>query len=688
MSSTPSTHDNRVSPNDEIDAGSLGAIAPGGDAVLHGLPDRTSTNVTTDTAVPTGTAVPTDTAVTTDAAATTDAAVTTDKATTAGTAITSIPGVHSRSVQPTKPLSSLDGEMRQIQAVESSILASPGKDTIGWFRNNLSKLKRNADTVSYYQGDTMPQIPFAFTPHRQTADEATTTIPRVEPRVITDLPNEILHKIFSYLSGGNKWRDVNKTMWDFSSTSKVDIKNVRLSCKQLSIIASTHFMDHVTVVLSHSSLENFERISNHPDIRYGVQAVRISLAQYDDAITSLEDFARYHVDNLALPYEESQETRAKAASIAQAWDKYLRIRDAHNDIFLLNFDHEEIDHIQALVQGYYAYQHRLQEQKNLVQASGTAGFTVRLSNAMARLPLGNHLEVTDWDTIHWGPRSRYPLRCLDISDQQSLVSSLSQWRNPFDMVGGTKYLYLVPGVTCIGIRRSAERGIASLNIQFSLPIHIYAQLSLLNLQEDNLRLSLRNLRSFRFESWDQSPPNPELDPQGYRAFARFLDACLDSERLECLVVDPNLAFYSEESLIRLRSWPKLKYAVLKRLPASESDLEGLTAPIASWRRGCLIMNDVRLCGGTWADALEMLRNRCIRVSLGGFQTGAECDTRPDGGIGVFCRNRGLPSFAEYYVRGEDMPNPILNAPSKEVQNALFSLVSSHQDGLETVDQDF
>lgn len=530
-------------------------------------------------------------------------------------------------------------------------------------------------------------MPFPFTPHQQIADEAATTIPPAKPLIITDLPNEILLNIMACLSGGTQWRDINKTMWDFS-TSKADTKNVRLSCRDLSNIASKHFFDHVSVVLSQSSITNFERISNHPHISNCVKAVQISLALYDDAIGSLEEFARYHVDNLALPHEDSEETRAKAALISQTWDRYLETRQSQNDIFLPNFDHEQLGYIHALVQGYYGYQQRLREQEIVVQASGRAGFTVRLAHAMAKLPLAKHLEVTDWDTIHWGPRSRYPLRRLDISGQESLVNSLSQWRNPFDMIQGTKHLSLVPSSISIGTLRPPETGpgITSLNIQISPSRHTYAQLSLLYLQEDQLRSSLRDLRSFRFESWDQSPPNLALDPQGFQAFARFLDACTGSEHLECLVIDPNLAFSSGESLIRLRPWPKLKYAVLKRLPASESNLEALTAPIAS-QEGCLIMDHVHLCGGTWAGVLDMLRKRRIRVSLG-LQNGAECDTRPDEGMGVFCRNRGLPSFAEYYVRGDDMPNPMLEALSEELQEELFGLPSSHQGGLETFDQDF
>ncbi|KAG6361323.1 hypothetical protein INS49_009548 [Diaporthe citri] len=510
MSSTPSTKDERVSPDNENDAGSLGAIFPVGDAGLQDAPVRTGTNVTTP-------GYP---------------AIITGEAATAGTAITSISGV--RSVQPTNPLSSLDDDLRQIHAVENSILISPGKGTI-------------------------------------------------------DLPNEILFKVFSYISGGNKWRDINKTMWDFSSTSEQDIKNARLSHSQLSVNASRHLIRHVTIDLSEASLANFESISKHPDIYHGVQAVEISLAQYDDGIAkNLELFATHHMNNLPRLGRNSQETRSKAAFISNTWAKYLQARVTRDDTFLDNFDREEIVYIQALVQGYYQYKDRLQEQKNLLQASGSADFIVRMTASMATLPAAKHLE-------------------------------------------------------------------------FSTMAH------------------LRNLRSLRFEHYKHLPTNPERDQQGFRSLSRFLDACLESEKLECLIIDPKITFSPEVSLISPRPWPKLKYAVLKRLSLSDSDLETLTASIARHQGGLLIMNYVRLCRGTWAGVLDMLRSRRIRVSLG-YQAGAECDIMADWGSEIFGVKHGLGNFAEHYARGEDMPNPILSPPSEELGERLSGISTSDLGG--------
>lgn len=521
----------------------------------------------------------------------------------------------------------------------------------------------------------MSQIPFAFTPHRQTADEATTTIPPVEPRVITDLPNEILHKIFSYLSSGHKWRDINETMWDFSSTSKEDIKNVRLSCRRLSENASRHLIRNVTIDLSEASLANLERISTHPEIRYGVQTVEISLAQYDDGLAgNLALFATHHMSNLPRYGGNSLETKSKAASISNTWGKYLQARISRDDTFLDNFGREEIVYIRALVHGYYRYQDRLREQEHLLQASGFADFVVRVTALIATLPVAKHLEVTDWDTVRWGRQSLHSNRYLDISSEESLVHSLVQRRSTFGEVQGTNLLRLMPGLL------SAGTDITSLNIQISPPVYSYRQLSLLSLPEHLMRSSLSNLRSLRFEHYKYLPTNPERDQQGFRSLSRFLDACLESEKLECLIIDPKITFSPEVSLISPRPWPKLKYAVLKRLSLTDSDLETLTASIACQQGGLLIMNYVRLCGGTWAGVLDMLRNRRIRVSLG-YQAGAECDSMPRGWvIEIFGLKHGLGTFAEHYARGEDMPNPILSPPSEELGEMLASFPSNSQGG--------
>lgn len=488
--------------------------------------------------------------------------------------------------------------------------------------------------------------------------------------------------IFSLLAGGKSWRDTNETTWDFTPTSKQDIKNVRLCCRSLSACASRHLIRHVRLDFSEDSLAKLERISHHPDIRHGVQAIEVCLAQYDDGLASdLEGFARHHMNNIGPPYVHSQETVKKAESVSRAWNKYLEAYVSGDDTFLDKFDREEIDYIHALVQGYDLWKQGLQSQQSLLAANGFDGFTVRFAASMARLPVVEHLEVNDCTAIHYGKQSRLRVQRLDLSNNEALVDSLAQWRSPFDEVQGTLLLSLIPGLLSIGLRQPDETGITSLNIQISSPSDSYTQLSLLHLQDDQVRTSLRNLRSFRFENHYF-----ERGQQGIQPLAGFLDACLESEQLECLVINPKL-WALRENPIRPRAWPKLRYAVLKSLPISKSNLEVLTAPIASWPQFVLMMDSVSLFGGKWADVLDMLRNRRIRVGLG-LQRGAECHTMDDWGIGVFCRNGRLPSFAEYYIQGEDMPNPMLSTPSEELRDRLFSLPSSHQVRLETFDRDF
>lgn len=112
MSSRPSAHDERASPNDESDAGSLGAIVSVGDFGVHDVFIRTGTDVTTDTAV------------VTDEAVTTDEAATTDEADHAGTAVTSKSAIHSRISQQTSLRSSLENESSGTYALRSPILTS------------------------------------------------------------------------------------------------------------------------------------------------------------------------------------------------------------------------------------------------------------------------------------------------------------------------------------------------------------------------------------------------------------------------------------------------------------------------------------------------------------------------------------------------------------------------------------
>ena len=517
--------------------------------------------------------------------------------------------------------------------------------------------------------------------------------PAAEPLKIVDLPNDILGNIMSHLYGLAEQHDAHDI---FLSTPTEDIKNVRLSCHNLSAPASRYLIEHVRVDVSLSSLSRFEKICEHPLIRHGVLGVEFCLAQYDDrfdsGIEGFKRFIRYHQYDLTFPWDSTPEVEHKARAVSQCWGTYLGILQAEGQALLGSFD-EQFTSIQefknewdtgyngALLEGYSLYRSHLHEQTSLQHD----GFVARVSASMAKLPRAKHLKLTDWDTGRWGnqPGGFEYARCrLDPSSNDSIVESLAKCRFPFKEIRGNTLLPLIPSLICTGT------GITSLTIQISPSMHSCIALSPSTSHEAELNSSLRNLRSFRFENYGTSTTNPWDEAPAVQPLGRFLNACLISDNLESLTIHAKIQLPSlEESLFSPRFWPKLRSAVLGILPASADDLDVLTRSLSSQPEGSLSLSSVYLyCGGTWARILDMMRDRRIHASLGS-QCGAEFETDPTMANGVFCKSRKdrdsfFPSFAECYVHGEDMPNPFLEPPGQEISDSSFEPVPDSENNEE------
>lgn len=491
-----------------------------------------------------------------------------------------------------------------------------------------------------------------------------------------------------HLSGGAQEYNSDDLIDDFSSTSKQDIKNVRLCCRLLSAIASRYLIDRIRVEVSSSSLSRFEKVCNHPLIRHGVRAVQVCLAQYDDAFDgNLEGFIQYHKESLDRDVQLQAIGSDDDTFLSHTWGKYLEALAAQDHDLPDIFDHREVACIQDLQEGYRLYQCGLIEQKSFPEGN----FAARVSASMANLPVGLHLELTDWDTVRW--EQGWSLsRLVHASKHKSVIHMFADCRSPFIECRGNTFLHLIPNLT--------SANITSLYIKISSRVYDYTDLSLLSRQENQLRSNLRKLRSFKFDNYE-SFGMWEVDRPGFRALAHFLNACLGSESLERLEIRPHLGELSSEgSLISPRPWTRLKSAVLCGVRVSEADLDVLTGSIASQPGGSLMLGRVHLyCGGTWARVLDMLRDKRICVDLGG-QCGAEWETDPGMAWEMFARHSKnpphildfhpfpnydaegkpipiLPSFAEYYVQGEDMPNPLLNPPDQGLRDRLFGVVPNN-----------
>lgn len=430
---------------------------------------------------------------------------------------------------------------------------------------------------------------------------------------IYSLPNEILQKTFSLLSGRNTWIDLDHTEWNFSECSDETIKNVRLTC-HLFRANATYLVDQIRVDLSANSLLRFETMCSHMDFQKGVKAVEICLAQYDSRLAnSFEEFVSYHIRMLEQYRPESSEAMSKVVAVLAAWRKY-RYYSAHISE-LPRFSDEEFDFVRTLVDGHRQYRRNFREQ----QALASPGvFAARVAAAMAQLPNTRHLEFTDWETIRWGDRFSNRLPHLDVSSKQALCHSLASWRIHFNEVRGDDLIHIIPDV--LSELSPAGKEITSLNIQLSPSARDDSYPALITTVPWQLRRGLRNLRAFRFEVHPATSGFPVLKSPDSRALAQFFDQCLNSRTLESIIVD--VGHWSDEttSVINGRFWPRLRYLELKHLATTEAELDTLTSlflPSSSRREfPVLVLHRVYLISGTWDSAFRTIDARDIILSLG------------------------------------------------------------------------
>lgn len=523
----------------------------------------------------------------------------------------------------------------------------------GKIADDLEELKGNVNNPAPVSQNGTALQTERLLPRGQECDKkAIITNPALGSSTILGLPTELLLRIFRWLSKRETWSYTNETKWNFSRLPNEDIKNVRLSCKHFGEVASEFLIDHVRIYVSERSLAHFEGICRHPRISRCVRAVEVCLAQYDIAMANdLALFTGDFIYELERQQSGTPEEIYKAQAIANTWRRALKAYESGHYITWDNFGTEEIGYIKALEEGYDGYCHNYEKQQILLQEGS---FTGRLAAAMAELKQAKHLEVSDWDFVHWGHHWQGNRR-LDVSNNSSLSHSLSNWRIPFSEVQGYELLPTIPDLLCK--LHPAGRIITSLSFDISRSFNdSYLQFSLPEHQQEQLILALKKLRSFRFEHRGITA----LTPEAFRALSCFLNTCLKSNKLECLVI--NAGHWSEHStsLISTRSWPKLRHVKLERFGITERDLDLLTEASPSWTEGQLVLDEIRLVSDTWASVLDVWRQRRIRLSLG-YSGGAECDTRGHTwACDIFCKRHDGhgPSLAELYVWGEDMPNPI------------------------------
>ncbi|KAI1484967.1 hypothetical protein F5X96DRAFT_383593 [Biscogniauxia mediterranea] len=498
--------------------------------------------------------------------------------------------------------------------------------------------------------------------------------PRIRSLHLLDLPDEILMLIFEQVKGW--W--MNESSFDPYSTNQRDIMNVRLVCRRF-CYSSSHLLIHfLTVSMDPPSLSRLAEVARHPAIRKGVRGVRVLLDFYDPALA--DDFWRFvgvRKDDLRKSINDMQARLRHVRTSHAGWSAsrrneffdQMRAELQAKRALLKSFDgfgedmaaaqptdEQSLHYRKIFESAHREYRRRLEEQQR-IQKSGT--FVQDVASAIAMLPAVRVLQLCD--------RRQ---RLAPGADTESLYSVMI---GPMEWAQATRHRLGTPPVDLmvkvISALGKKKVSLTTIDIEVSPP----ADYSVLSVSDDdcrNLSAAARKLRHFSFGPPPFSRTNQQpRKPEEGRQLVRFTNALLNTDTLRtvnvdfsCLRVKDMPSPFNTGAIDTSRASQNLNLMCFSNMSIHLQDLEQYGPS-----EELIWLNGLHLLSGTWAEALDILREKYNKLNGVGCHemmlldpTGAECNSLPeDKYIEIF--SKVLPqggSRAENFIWGFIGANPL------------------------------
>ncbi|CAP65133.1 uncharacterized protein PODANS_5_7095 [Podospora anserina S mat+] len=466
---------------------------------------------------------------------------------------------------------------------------------------------------------------------------------------LLDLPDELLIQI----CGAFPQADIS------------DIKSCRLSCQRLCAASSHLLVPLVAVDCRKASLERFTKILHHPTISRGVRIVRVPIHSYRHELSDLcASFVKFVVEP-ALHARAAHDHHRRAALCF-----FRRYLDGHGDGNPLEHDDSLWLRALRLVHGEYQ---RLYREQEALRSEGT--FVDTVASAVATMPRGTVLIYDD-----------KPCSTLDAASLQVLVREHcrllgldpSAWRPIwYEMLSPTTWTDLVRDD--FGWEAFAPDP-AFQEPQMDFILELPGAIARAGGQVHDMRFDLscetplRHLGSGVATRSHLASATQQLQAFTLISHQPQTETLSHDYASSVLARTPNLGFLrldiaspgSHPDILVSRLWPRLQNihlaGVQLTLPDLVTFLDGLPAYVKNMR-----LSSVHLMQGSWADALEALRQK----SYGSFtvedprgseaeHVGVAFETGGNGPGDRFVKRVRVPgglSPAEAFVRRVTDTNP-------------------------------
>lgn len=332
--------------------------------------------------------------------------------------------------------------------------------------------------------------------------------------------------------------------------------------------------------------------------------------------------------------EEADMCVEKIEQIVRAWSV-----DRHDTRY--NLTEEHLGYQTLLERAFGEYKRRYTQQQQLIDSGA---FTARVASAMRKLAAVKRLEIRDdvWDdTRATGVTSFRDLifsnerLCKSLYEDRGLSCRAQfEWTDALTAVIGQSEQLPTSDVVPVVPELLAALGTAGVSIAtLSIDLSMIPDFSRLRSTTDTgpkIASAVRELKGFSFWLGDLSIHHGHHE---FKAMRDFIAPIINAEKLEELTLSLNL--WDQDSAIDPASMPvvgiiesrtsrsDLSSVTLQGLPIRFSDLAHLLKSVRL-SEGFVSMIGVHLMDGSWAEILEILRDR-HRWAFLRSPSGAECE---------------------------------------------------------------
>lgn len=533
----------------------------------------------------------------------------------------------------------------------------------------------------------------------------------VRPLKLVEIPNEILKKIFANFEDDPVPQiQVENSPFDASLPSPdiKSIKNTRRTCRALCEVGSEFLLPIVDISFTRFSLQRLAEISSHPTISKSVRIIRFDISPYNSYLADSQHFRevaysrlallrRYHATRAVKSRNEVAEAsrisgiHAEMSDLDTAQDeqtlailKALRVQALLQDIQdVVPLDSLERKIKLATSRAHEEYMRRYLEQRSLIESHQVYA---DIASSIRRMPSAKKLFVNDTCGRYWYDAFRSGWgRKFDTEKYSSMVMGPSPFHELMVQPGTCEEGILEndkePPLSLLhrlpSMFQAISQTLTHLDIDIKTNPKIHIDISMADIQ--SLRDACQKLKSLklRFAKGYPAVASQGMSPECFTMINSLLGAMLGSPHLEelglSLILGPAYEVSGSATILghvlENLSGNMLRSVWLSHIPIKISEFRQLweKAPGAIH----LEMNCIYLLNGTWAQALDILRGSTDSTSRIANPQGGEMRTMSGREARYFrhefrsehrdgwCSNQRCPGPASFYIRGGNIPNPLI-----------------------------